>query len=68
MKLIGTLIEHYLSLSNQLAYYIGKKNIVQVDKFEREQRVTALKLILAIAKFHAFSSDEIEDEMERQIE
>lgn len=67
MKLIRTLIEHYLSLTAQLQYYVTRKNIAQIDKFEREQRETALKLILAIAKFHAIDDEEIEEAMNNDV-
>lgn len=63
MKLIRTLIDNYLATSDQLAYYIGKKNVSQVGKYSDEQRREAMKLIVALAIRHGVTEDEFGDRM-----
>lgn len=66
MALIQTLIRDYLSISNQLAYYVGKKNISQIDKYERDLHERVIKLVVALCNFHGLTADEIENEMSNQ--
>ena len=63
MKLIRTLISNYLATSDQLAYYIEKRNISQVAKYEDDNRREALKLIVALAIRHGVTEQEFESEM-----
>lgn len=53
MKLIRTLI----------AYYLEKRNLSQVQKYEDDNRRDAVKLIVALAIWHGVSGEEFESEV-----
>ena len=63
MNLLETLMNDYIAISKQLAYYVSRKLPGQIDKYERDQRRAALKLIVAVATFHGITADEFESEM-----
>lgn len=63
MNLLETLMNDYIAISKQLAYYVSRKLPGQIDKYERDQRRAALKLIVAVATFHGITTDEFESEM-----
>lgn len=60
MRTIESLIQDYLSISKQLAYYVSKKNAAQVAKYEHDQKDAALKIVTCLMGYHGFSVEDVE--------
>lgn len=65
VQLIQLLAEEYVSISQQLAYHVAKKNTPQIAKYEREQHEAAMKLMVTVAGYHGLTVQDFADAVER---
>ena len=65
MKTIEMLMSEYVSISKQLAYYVGAKNVSHIAIYSVKQQEAAMRLILALSQYHGFNSDDIELAMDK---
>lgn len=59
MKLIKSIIDNYLSISEQLFFYVSKHDASQVLKYSTDQYAEALKLVTALCTYHGITAEEV---------
>jgi predicted aspartyl protease len=64
MRTLKHLMNDYLSISKQLAYYVGARNASQVAKYTKDQRVAAVKLTQALIAYQGITVEELEQAKE----